>query len=525
VSQKGGLPQGNQDSPTGCSEDRATSTHPYFAPATNSFSFGGTVCASRTKIRATRMTTYQLFDFLQIRKVRSALTLRPFDVALPGGRSKERYRKILLTAITGAMSSGCGFLTFIITVPLTVHYLGPERYGAWMSISALIAFLRFTDLGLGTGLLGAISQAEGRGDHLYAQRAISSVLVCLCVIACFVLIAFPISARIIHWDFVLGLSSLKDKGEIQAAILVFVALYAIGIPVNMAQQVQRAIQQGYISNIWAIFGSLLSLVFVYIAAIHHARIPWLVAIISGIPLIPTLANGFVLYFVQRTDLRPSLLDFDREVAMGLLSKGMLFFGLGIAGALAFDSQNIVIAHILGPAAVGVYAVVQRMFSMISTIVNFATAPLWPAFGEALGRKEWPWVARALRRGIAVNALIATALALLLFVFSTPILAHWTHGAISAPKWLIAGFAVWAVISAFSSPICMLLNAAHVLWFQIVSSLVFGLVTIASTMYFLPFIGVAASVWSMTCVYLVTQLIPYLIYLRIAFFNRVSSSAV
>ena len=465
------------------------------------------------------MTSNGLLEMLQIRKVRAALTLRPFDVSLPGGRSKERYRKLFLTALTGPLSSGCGFLTFLITVPLTLRYLGPERYGAWMAISALIAFLSFTDLGLGNGLLGAISQAEGRGDHLYAQRAISSVLVCLCIVAGFLLVGFPISARFIHWDYALGLASLKDRGEVQTAIWIFVTLYAIGLPVNMAQQVQRSIQQGYIANIWTASGSLLSLVCVYIAAIHQARISWLVAIISGVPLIPALISGFVLYLVQRPDLRPALRDFDRGVAKGLLGKGMLFFCLGIAGALAFDSQNIVIAHILGPASVGVYAVVQRLYSTIPMIVGYSTAPLWPAFGEALGRQEWPWIARALKRGMLLNAAVAIAFAFLLSLFSGPILMHWTHGAIFAPKLLIIGFAVWTVTSTITSPISMLLNAAHVLWFQIISSLIFGLITIASTMYFLPIMGVAASVWSMTFVYLATQLIPYLIYLRIVFFKR------
>jgi len=471
------------------------------------------------------MTSNGLLEMLQIQKVRAALTLRPFDVSLPGGHSKERYRRMLLTAITGPVSSGCGFLTFIITVPLTLRYLGPERYGAWMSISALIAFLRFTDLGLGNGLLGAISQAEGRGDRLYAQRAISSVLVCLCIVAAFLLIAFPISTRIIQWDYVLGLASLKNRGEIQAAILIFVALYAIGLPVNMAQQVQRSIQQGYIANIWTASGSLLSLVCVYIAAIHHAPIPWLVAIISGVPLIPALISGFVLYIFQRPDLRPSLREFDRGIAKGLLGKGMLFFGLGIAGALAYDSQNIVIAHILGPASVGVYAVVQRLYSMISMIVGYATAPLWPAFGEALGRQEWPWVARALKRGMILNAAIAVVLASLLSVFSGPILMHWTHGGISASKGLIIGFAVWTVISNINSPISMLLNAAHILWFQINLSILYGLLTIACVILTLPSMGLPGAIWSVALLYIVVELCPYFIYVRFFFFPKLARNTI
>jgi len=455
-----------------------------------------------------RAASTGILETLRIQKLREMLTLHSFDRSQPEGRSKERYRRVLLTAITGPMASGIGFLAFLITVPLTVRYLGPARYGAWMSLSALMAFLRFSDLGLGNILVGAISQAEGRGDRLYVQQAISSVLVCLCIMAVVLLFVFPLSALFIHWDYVLGLASLKDRGEIQAAILIFVALYAIGIPVNTAPQVQRSLQQGYISNLWMIAGSLLSLLGIYIAAIHHARIPWLVAIISGVPLIPALANGFVLYFVQRPDLRPSLRNFDKEVAKGLLGKGVLFFGLGIAGALAFDSQNIVIAHILGPAAVGVYAVVQRLYSIIPMLVAYITMPLWPAFGEALGRREWPWIFRALKRAIIANAAIASVFAMLLFAFSGPILMHWTHGAISASKWLIAGFSVWAVTSAIASPLCMLLNAAHVLWFQIILCMLYGVMTIGSIILVLPSMGLPGAVWSMTLLYLVVLLFPY-----------------
>jgi O-antigen/teichoic acid export membrane protein len=274
-----------------------------------------------------------------------------------------------------------------------------------------------------------------------------------------------------------------------------------------------------------IAGSALSLIGVYIAAIHHARIPWLVAIISGVPLIPALANGFVLFLVQRPDLRPSLKNFDKEVAKGLLGKGMLFFGLGIAGALAFDSQNIVIAHILGPAAVGVYAVVQRLYSIIPLIVAYITMPLWPAFGEALGRREWPWIAVALKRGIMANAVIAAVLAVLLFAFSGPILLHWTHGTLSASKWLFAGFSVWAVTSAISSPICMLLNAAHVLWFQITLSMLYGVLTIGSIILVLRPMGLPGAVWSMTLLYLVVILCPYLIYVRTLFSAQTGVSEV
>jgi hypothetical protein len=155
------------------------------------------------------------------------------------------------------------------------------------------------------------------------------------------------------------------------------------------------------------------------------------------------------------------------------------------------------------------------------LVAYVTMPLWPAFGDALGRRDWHWIPRALKRGMAVNALMAIIPAILLTSFSGAILLHWTHGAITAPGWLIAGFAVWSVTSAVSAPISMLLNAAHVLWFQIVTCILYGLLTIGSILWVLPSTGLPGAVWSMTILYIAVVLAPGLIYVRL-FVDRLAT---
>ncbi len=39
----------------------------------------------------------------------------------------------------------------IVTVPLTIGYLGSERYGLWITISSVVAMINFADLGIGNG--------------------------------------------------------------------------------------------------------------------------------------------------------------------------------------------------------------------------------------------------------------------------------------------------------------------------------------------------------------------------------------
>ena len=112
-------------------------------------------------------------------QVWSVLRLSRFDVSTAGGRSKERYRRIAVTAISAVGAKGIGIVTVLISVPLTVEYLGAERFGLWMTISSISALLSFSDFGMGGGLLNAIAQADGAGNRVTAQKAFSSTFLFL----------------------------------------------------------------------------------------------------------------------------------------------------------------------------------------------------------------------------------------------------------------------------------------------------------------------------------------------------------
>src|SRR5690349_12437842 len=63
----------------------------------------------------------------------------PADASTPTGRSRERFRRIGLTTASSIAARGISFATSLITVPLTLHYLGTERYGLWATLSSIIA--------------------------------------------------------------------------------------------------------------------------------------------------------------------------------------------------------------------------------------------------------------------------------------------------------------------------------------------------------------------------------------------------
>src|SRR5271168_4802514 len=90
-------------------------------------------------------------------------------------RGLERYRRAGITAYASFLSKALTIIISFASVPLTVHYLGAERYGVWLTISSLITWLSMTDFGLaGNALVNVLAEASGRDDREGAQHYAAS---------------------------------------------------------------------------------------------------------------------------------------------------------------------------------------------------------------------------------------------------------------------------------------------------------------------------------------------------------------
>src|SRR5580698_2132059 len=85
-------------------------------------------------------------------------------------RSRSRYRRIFEASLSAILSKGTGLLVSLATVPLAVHYLGPELYGVWVTISTTITLLVVLDLGIANTLTNLISEAFAADDKQLASQ-------------------------------------------------------------------------------------------------------------------------------------------------------------------------------------------------------------------------------------------------------------------------------------------------------------------------------------------------------------------
>ena len=114
----------------------------------------------------------------------------PFTNISYESRTRERHRRLLLTTFASVGGRLVALLTVLISVPMAANYLGTERYGLWAAIGSLIALLSFADLGIGSGLLNAITECHGRDDMDAARQYVASAVAMLTGVAILLGLAF-----------------------------------------------------------------------------------------------------------------------------------------------------------------------------------------------------------------------------------------------------------------------------------------------------------------------------------------------
>ena len=444
--------------------------------------------------------------FGELRSLRPMLSLRSFDGDTPDARSKERYRRVALSATTGGLVRLIGIVSVAVTVPLTMGYLGQERFGFWVTVTSLAAVLQFSDLGLGNGLVTMVAEAQGSDSRERIRVLVSSALALLAVVGTVVLTVSMLTARYVDWPDVFHLSIGAGR-EAAPAIGIFLGCLALSIPLSTVTSVQNGLQEGFLANLWIAAGALLGFAAVVVGSLMKAPVPTLVAAGSIPPLVALAANS-AWFFGRHRDLRPSLVAVRMTTALALLRLGGTFFVLQIAVAVGYSSDNLIIGAVRGAEEVTGYAVPFRLFAFVPMVVALLVSPLWPAYGEAIARDDFLWVRRTLFRSLKVVTGITVPCCALLLIFGPQIIEAWTGGRLRVGRFLLAGLALWAVLGSLGGAAAMLLNAAREVRLQVIAAVLMAVTNVALSIVLVREIGPAGAVWATLASYVVCVVVPF-----------------
>ena len=432
-------------------------------------------------------------------------------------RGRDRLRRAGVSGATSMLSQGLSIATGLISVPLTVNYLGKERYGIWLTINSLLMWLAISNLGFGgNALINSLAEANGKDDRELARELVATAFWSLVGIAASLVVVFALAFRFIPWSAVFNAPSSVPTIELRWAVILSVACFALMFPISIVDAVYQSYQRGYIGNIWAMVGSVLSLAALIGVTRVEGGLPLLVLALSGVRIVVTLANVGYLFSRQYPWLIPAPQAVTRRSFRRLMSLGIKYLVAQLAGIGMFQSQPMIITQILGPAQVGIFNVTQRLLTLPLNVVQMFTFPLMPAYGEARARNDWPWIRRTLRHSLIASVAVTLCIAIPLMFLVKPIIRVWLGPEMIPERALILNMCLYVLIAGVVTPVSVVLYGLERVGGQAVIATANALVTVILGIWLTRTVGLSGVAGSMAFAFLSVNLVGQALQIRRVF---------
>lgn len=395
----------------------------------------------------------------------------------------------------------------VASVPVVLHYLGEARFGVWATITSLTALLTFADLGLSNGLVNAITDAESRGDRTSMRRDVSSVFVILTGVAIMLCVAFSVLEHYAVVDNIVAANGAVPADDVRAALAVYTVSFALSLPLGLAMRVNIAYQESATVHAWLAVGSALGFLGIVITTRLHGSLAAVVAGTVAGPLAAAALNSVILFGFRRRWLAPRWREATLKQATALLRIGFLWFVIQTSVAISYQSDALVLNHVLGPSAVTQYTVPMRLFYFMPGLVALALFPFWPAVRNAIASGDLLWTRKALKRMVLLSTAAVLAPTLVLLFFGPTLVHAWAGSQVHPSQQLLLALALWAMTASVVTPLAYLLAGLNAIRFQAAANAAMAVVNLALSVLGAEMIGISGVVFATVFANIVCIMVP------------------
>jgi O-antigen/teichoic acid export membrane protein len=376
---------------------------------------------------------------------------------------------------------GCSVLISLILVPLVINYINPAQFGIWLTLSSFLTWFAFFDIGFGNGLKNKLSEALAIGNLKLARIYVSTTYFMLLLISALLLVIFLIIHFFLDWTRLLNAPSNLAK-EISVLVLIIFSMFSFQFVLQLINIVAAAKQNAIIPALIGFLGSLLSLIVIFVLSKTTAGSLVYVGIASASsPVIILLLFSIFLYKGAYRKIRPTLKFVQMHHLKDLMALGIKFFFIQIGLLFLYNTDNLIISHVLSPAAVTSFHIAFKYFSVITMICAIVMAPLWPAFTEANAKGDLIWIKHSVGRLLKFCTLMLV-MGFFMLLLSDRAYRFWVGSQVEIPFTLSFVLFLFTVLNAYRTIFSFYFNGTGKIMLQLYLVVSSGLINIPLSIY-------------------------------------------
>jgi len=385
-------------------------------------------------------------------------------------KGHARSANIKTNIIASLFIRGGSIAISLLLIPLTFRYVNASEYGIWLTLSSIITWFSFFDIGLTQGLRNKFAEAITKGDEINAKIYVSSAYAILTIIFLSIWLIFIVINPFLNWSNILNLSQEIRSDTSILAIIVF-TYFCLQFVLRIITTIIIADQQPAKSSLIDLLGQILSLLVVYILVeTTKGSLLYLGIGLCVSPLLVLLVANILLFNGKYKKYRPEFSKINFSRSKELFNLGFVFFVIQLAGIIQYETANIIIARNYSTADVTSYNIAYKYFGVLNMVFSIFLIPFWSASTEAYLKNDIQWIKAAINKYNYLN-IVLIGVGIVMLVFSQDIYTLWLgEDKVNIDFALSLWSFLFFNLSMFGGKYVSFLNGINALRIQFISSL-------------------------------------------------------
>lgn len=410
-------------------------------------------------------------------------------------KGDNRTQTVKKNALGAILIKGFSILIQLMLVPLTLGYLSSELYGIWLTLSSILLWLNFFDVGFTLGLKNKLAESMAFGDYHKGQSLVSTTYFMMIAIFVPLCLILECIIPIINWSSFLNVNPVYNE-QLVDVMQILVVCFCLQMILNVLSAVLSAYQKVALASALPVIGNFLALIVIYLLTKYtEPSLKNMALSVSYLPILVFLVCSIIFFKGKLKSIRPSVKNIDLSTVGNIFSLGIKFFIIQIQIIVLYQSTNILISNISSPLDVTSYNITYKYMGIASMMFSIILGPLWPAFTDAYAKKDYKWMNSIYRRMVRLYGLIVVAVIAMIIV--SPIVYDiWFKSKVVIPLLMTISVGVYVLIHAWDSLQVALINGIGCITLQTYVTLVGLILHIHLSLFLGKYLGVFGAILSM-----------------------------
>lgn len=307
-------------------------------------------------------------------------------------RSKKMYKN------TAAMIGirGISMILTLISAPIMLHHVDRADYGVLLTLTSIVGWVGYMDIGLGNGLRNKLPEFLAKSDFCSAKKIVSSCYATLAIYVTIIVTLFLIVSPFVDWLSILN-SPTSDAKEIRELTNVVFVAFCVQFLLGLLNSILFAYQMPAFQSLFTFAGQAISLMalIIQVFVFNVTSVLQIGAVNSIVPPLVLFCGSVGLFRTKLKNIAPSFKFIDIKSVGGILSLGMKFFVLQMITIVLFQANSIIIARVVSPEAVVEYNLAFKYVSLLTMFFTIVITPVWSATTDAYIRKDYMWIKKTI----------------------------------------------------------------------------------------------------------------------------------